>query len=175
MRNSAFELGELIDKKKVEYKLHQPLWDKVAEIDVNLDFNQWTKIKYLNNDATDFHPDIRIVPNNCGGLYLFSIECPVLEGVTSFPVYIGRAQLTPNQNLRKRVREYFTTFARQQERPKVTRMIKYWGADLTISFLPLDNNNQVVDLEERLINSLLLPFNDQIPNKEIQQAVNAFQ
>ena len=53
-------------------------------------------------------------------------------------------------------------------------MFKYWGAQLHLAFLELNDNTEIVDLEKYLINSLLLPMNDQIPEKEIREAVKAF-
>ena len=175
MLDSAFELGKEIDNKKVLYKLHQPMWIKYDFDEVDLQLNNWTTIKYLNNDASGFHDDIENIPNDSGGLYLFSIKCPIIPGMTDYPAYLGRAKLTDRQNLRKRCREYFNKWYRNDERPKITRMIKFWGKDLYLSFMELEDNNDIDNYEGQLINSLLLPFNDKIPDKEIQQAINAFQ
>ena len=89
-------------------------------------------------------------------------------------MYIGRAQFSDNQNLRKRIREYWTKYARDNERPLITKMFKYWSDDLYLSYLPIDNNQGIIDYEAKLINSLLLPFNTEIPDKEIKQAISAF-
>lgn len=174
MIDSAFNLGEEIKLKTLDFKLQQTLWLKYDLSAVNLSFANWTTIKYLNNDGTEFHEDIKLLPNDMGGLYMFSISCPVIPGRTEFPVYIGRAQITEDQNLRKRCREYFTKFLRNDERPKITRMFRYWAKELYLSFLPLDQNHEIIDFEKKLINSLLLPFNDEIPEKEIRQAIKAF-
>ncbi len=53
-------------------------------------------------------------------------------------------------------------------------MFKYWGKELHLAFLVLDDNMNIIDLEKKLINSLLLPMNDEIPDKEIKQATKAF-
>lgn len=174
MNQSAFELGEQINNRKIEYKLHEVLWGKYDLSQVNLDFDQWTTIKYLNDDGTDFSDEIGIIPNDKGGLYMFSIECKVINQLTLYPVYIGRAQISDNQNLRKRCREYYTKFCREDERPRITKMINYWGKNLKLSFLVLEENDQTIDYEKKLINSLLLPFNTEIPETEIKQAVAAF-
>ena len=174
MNNAAFDLAEEFNKKKVEYKLHQPLWDKYDLSAIDLDFNNWNTIKYLNDDATDFGDQIDTIPNDTGGLYIFFIRCKVINGITDFPVYVGKAKLTANQNLRKRCREYFTKYAREDERPLITKMIRYWGKELYLSFMHLGNNDDIVDYEKKLINSLLLPFNTEIPETDIRQAVNAF-
>ena len=105
---------------------------------------------------------------------MFSIGCPIIPGFTEYPVYIGRAQYTGGQNLRKRCKEYFQKYSRQDERPKITRMFKYWAKELFLSFLTIEDNDDTKDFEKKLINSLLLPFNDEIPENNLQQAIKAF-
>lgn len=175
MNSSAFELGQEIKLKTLSYRLHQELWCKYDLTGIDISFSSWTRIKYLNDDGTDFHTDIDFLPNDKGGLYMFYINCPIIKGITEFPFYIGRAQLTEGQNLRKRCREYFLKYKSDNERPKITTMFKYWGKDLHLSFIVLADNLNIVDYEKKLINSLLLPMNDEIPDQEIKQAVKAFQ
>lgn len=85
---------------------------------------------------------------------------------------IGRSWLTEHQHLKKRVRSYFQKYA--VERPKIKRMIKYWGPHLFIRYIELTDNDIINEIEEKLINSILPPFNDKIPDKKIKQAVSAF-
>lgn len=174
MLKSAFELAEDLNKKKIAYSLHQPLWSKYDLSALDLNIANWHTIKYLNENASDFSAEISDVPNDLGGLYLFSIKCDVISGITDYPVYIGRAQLTKGQNLRKRCREYFRKYAREDERPLITKMINYWGHNLYLSFMTFDENDDIIDYEKKLINSLLLPFNNQIPDTEISAAIKAF-
>jgi hypothetical protein len=174
MQQSAFELGEGISLRTVEFSLWGVMWKRYDLSAIDLTLSKWTTIKYLNSDATDYGDEIDLLPNDKGGLYLFSINCPVIPGSTELPAYIGRAKITDGQNLRKRCREYFSKFSREDERPKITRLFKYWSNELYLSFLPLDDNELIVDFEAKLINSLLLPFNDEIPEKEIRDAVKAF-
>jgi excinuclease UvrABC nuclease subunit len=174
MLSSAFDLGEEIHLKTLGYRLHHPLWVRYDLSAIDLSFNNWTRLKYLNDDATNFHDDIDLVPDDRGGLYMFYVKCPVIKGITEYPFYIGRAQLTQGQNLKKRVKEYFSKFRVENERPKITKMFKYWDTELHLAFLVLDENEEIVDFEKKLINSLLLPMNDQIPDKETRDAVKAF-
>ena len=155
MITSAFELGEEILKKTLPYKLHQDLWNKYDFTPLDLDFQNWTTIKYLNGDCSGFSDEINSVPNHCGGLYLFTIKCDVINTLTEYPVYVGRAQFTENQNLRKRCREYFTKYLRTDERPLITKMLKYWGGELYLSFIEIGENIQIVDLEKK-INQLFI-------------------
>lgn len=175
MKNAAFRLAEEIKLREVKYKLHHGLWSKYDLGLINLEFTNWTSVKYLNDNATDFSDEINQLPNDQGGLYLFYVKCPIIIGITEFPFYIGRAQLTDGQNLRKRCREYFTKYAREDERPKITTMIRYWGKELHLAYKVINDNDEVIDYEKKLINSLLLPMNDEIPEQEIKQAVKAFQ
>lgn len=174
MINSAFDLGERLNNQSVSYYLHKPLWDRFNFNQIDISFSRWQSIKYLNTTGDDFNSDINKIPNDSGGLYLFYIKCSILTGITEFPFYIGRAQHTDGQNLRKRVKEYFQKYFRNNERPKITRMFKYWSSDLYLAYLPLDNNDNIVELEKQLINYLLLPMNDEIPDQEIKQAIKAF-
>jgi len=175
MQTSAFELGEQIDLRRVTYKLHSSLWTRYNLGQIDLNFDTWNIIKYLNDDANGFSEEIENLPNDRGGLYLFFAKCNILTGITEYPFYIGRAQLTDGQNLRKRCREYYTKFARDNERPKITKMINYWGKDLYLAYKEIDDNDDIVDFEKKLINSLLLPMNDEIPDQEIRESIKAFQ
>lgn len=175
MDSLAFDLGREINDRKVNYVLHQQLWDRFAYPGINIEFFQWTKIKYLNDLGTDFNEDIDTIPDNSGGLYLFYLKCKVIVGITEYPFYIGRAQLTDHQNLRKRIKEYFQKYSRDDERPKIYRMLRTWGKDLYVAYYPLEDNEDIVNFEKDIINSLLLPMNDLIPDKQIKQAIKAFE
>jgi hypothetical protein len=176
MTNSAFDLGEEIKLHTLEFKLHTGLWKKFNAVGkVNLSVNNWTGIKYLNALSNDLHQDVSTkIPKNFGGLYLFTIKCEIISGMTEFPVYLGRAQKSASQNLRKTCKEYYQKYAKTNERPKITKMFKYWSENLHLYFLPLAANQDIIDYEKDLINSLLLPFNDEIPDQETRQAVKAF-
>ena len=174
MNSSAFELGEKLNNQLVSYYLHKPLWDRFNFPNLNLQFANWQSIKYLNADGEDFNVEIENVPNNTGGLYLFYVKSSIISGITEYPFYIGRAQFTEHQNLRKRVKEYFQKYSRSDERPKITRMFKYWSKELYLAYFTLGNNENIVELEKQLINYLLLPMNDEIPDQQIKQAIKAF-
>ncbi|HCY76479.1 MAG TPA: hypothetical protein DHV28_11210 [Ignavibacteriales bacterium] len=174
MLNSAFQLGEELNLRTISYKLHPTMWSRYDLSKINLNLTNWTTIKYLNDDGTDFHKDIEKLPPGKGGLYMFSIYCPVIQGRTEYPAYIGRALLTEGQNLRKRCKEYFQKYFRDDERPKITTLFTYWSKDIYLSFLAIDENADIIDFEKKLINSLLLPFNDEIPEKDFKQAIKAF-
>lgn len=174
MLASAFEIGEQLKLRQLPYYIYKPLWDKFAVTGIDLAFANWTKTKYLSSDGKSLNAAINSVPRNKGGLYLFYVKCDIITGITEFPLYIGRAQLTLGQNLRKRVKEYFQKYSRDDERPKITKMFRYWSNDLYLSYLTLDENDDVIDIEKLIINSLLLPLNDEIPDKKVKQGITAF-
>jgi len=174
MISDAFDLGEEMNNRVVRYILHDSLWSKFNYPGLDLSFANWASIKYLNDDGSNFSDDINLVPNDKGGLYLFYIKCSLIVGLTEYPLYIGRAQFTDGQNLRKRVKEYFQHYSKNNERPKITRMIKYWGSNLFLAFYPLDENDDIISLEKDIINCTLFQMNDKIPDKIISDAVKAF-
>ena len=174
MISSAFDLGEEIKLRSLPYVVHPRLWSTYSFSTIDISFAAWQSIKYLNDNGTDYNSAIDTVPNDKGGLYLFYAKCPIILGITEYPFYIGRAQLTKGQNLRKRVKEYFSHYSKEIERPKITKMFKYWGTNLYLAYITLDENQEIQDLEKKLINSLLFPMNDEIPDKEIRDSVKAF-
>jgi len=174
MTDEAFEFGEQSSLRDVNYRLFPPLWSRYDLSEINLQLENWYSIKYLNNETNDYHEDVNLIPNNSGGLYLFWIKCQILPGITEFPFYIGRAQLTKGQNLRKRIKEYFSASKKRSCRSKIKKMFKYWAGDLFVSYIEVEDNLDSVDYEKKLINSLLLPFNSKIPDTEIGQTIQAF-
>jgi len=118
MTNEAFDFAEESSLRDVCYRLFPPLWNRFDLTEVDLSFPNWNSIKYLNDSADDYNLDIRTIPNNAGGLYLFWIKCEILPGLTEFPFYIGRAQLTKGQNLRKRIKEYYSESQKVSCRPR---------------------------------------------------------
>lgn len=174
MINTAFDLGEELKLRELSYSLHSTLWNRFDFSKIDLDLKNWSSIKYLNSRGDALNDCVEDLPKNSGGLYMFSIKCIIIPGMTDFPVYIGRALKSENQNLNKRCKEYFQKYFMDNERPKITRMFKYWANDLYLSYMPIDENQDIIDFEKKLINTLLLPFNDQIPDVEVRQAVKAF-
>lgn len=128
----------------------------------------WSEIKYFDGDT--LNPEINTIPNNCGGIYLFCIKPNVIPDVHLYLAYIGRAQKTPYQNLRKRVKEYAT----EDDRPKICELKRHWGSYLYLRYLPMPNedNNCIKRLEKELIKAILPPFNDRYP-EVYNQAVRA--
>lgn len=176
MNSSAFNLGEDLNKKIVEFSLSRETWFKfeLPDLGVDISFPKWQSIKYLNHNGNALNDDTNNIPNDSGGLYLFYVNCQILPIMTCFPFYIGRAKHTENQNLRKRIKSYHQNYINSTERPKITRMLNYWKEDLFVAYITINSNEHIDQLEEYLINSLVLPMNDVIPDIEIRQAIKAF-
>jgi len=116
------------------------------------------------------NPQLGTIPNDKGGIYLFLAKPNILPGSHLYLMYVGRAHISTTQNLRKRCSQYPV----EKKRPKIKRMIEQWGKYLYIRYLPLDNNATIDIVESELINKILPPFNDEIPDQKISAAVKAF-
>lgn len=174
MIGEAFPLGEQIKLHTFDFKLYPKLWnDFSVEEEIMLKL-EWGETKFLNEDGTDFSDEVKNFPIDSGGIYLFIIKSNVLKGISEYLAYIGRAQFTENHNLRVRCKRYLTQYINENERPKITTLMNYFKDHLYIRYTKVSSNELIIKLEAELINSLLPPFNDEIPNKIVRQAVNAF-
>jgi hypothetical protein len=167
--NAFLDTGTDILIHTVHFKLVPNLWRKFS-LDIS-DLN-WTEMKYLKND-TEIHDDIKKVSNKAGGIYLFYIRCPILANNSEYLVYVGRCKSTQHQNLRKRLREYNIEKI-LLNRPKIKRMRTYWAEYLTVKYVELTDNQKIEEIEDKLIDSLLPPFNSKITNVDTSKAVKAF-
>lgn len=174
MLNDAFSLGEHIILRTIEFKLVPMLWDDFKINDVDFKNLEWHEFKFLNENGSDFSDDVKNLPNDSGGIYSFIIKSPVWPGVSEYLAYIGRARLTDSHNLRVRCRRYLTEYLNEKERPKITRLMNYYKKHLFIRYTKVDGNDAIEKIEAELINTILPPFNDEIPEKKIRDGVNAF-
>lgn len=120
--------------------------------------NNWQEVKFLNETGNQLSDEIDNILNTTGGIYAFIIKPNIITDVHLYIVYIGRVQLTSTQNLRKRIKEYFS-----DTRPLIVLMRETWGRYLYVRYLPLRDNVQVRGLEEELIRVILPPCNDKYP------------
>ncbi|MCD4663839.1 MAG: hypothetical protein K8R68_01135 [Bacteroidales bacterium] len=174
MQSDAFILGEQIKLHTFEFKLYPKLWDEFEFNEFSIEELNWQEVKFLNDDASDFSDQVKALPSDQGGIYLFIIKNPVLPSVSEFLAYIGRAKHTATHNLRVRCKRYHTTYLNEKERPKITTLMNYFKDKLYLRYATIDDNNHIDILEAELINSILPPFNDVIPKKITRQAIDAF-
>jgi len=174
MKAFELELGQEINNHKVPFILYPKLWEKFNWDKFNIDKNEFKEIKYLTEDGNVFDNAINDLPNDKGGIYIFFIKFNGVPNLVSYLVYIGRSLITNSTNLRKRCRSYFNTSKREGERPRIQKMFNFWGKYLYLKYLELDDNELIAKLEASLINTILPPFNDSIPDKNIRTAIKAF-
>jgi len=160
-----------IAESKLTFMLNTSLWNSF-DLDVLRIISaphSWNEVKLLGPDGKR-NSLLTTIPKDKGGVYLFLVKPGFLLESHSYLMYVGRAHITENHNLRKRCLQYIT----EKKRPKVKRMIEQWGEYLYVKYLPLDDNEMIDLVEEELINKILPPCNDKIPNKKISAAVKAF-
>lgn len=177
MKLPAFpELADAIKAHEIqELFLYPALWKNFDFKDFDVSNAVWSgEIKYLNDKGDDCSKEIKNLPNKSGGIYCFFIKCHLLPSLANYLVYIGRAQITKNQNLRKRCKTYLSEWTKPDGRAKIQMMFHKWSDSLFVKYLELNDNDQIVRLEASLVNSIMPPFNDMIPDKRIHKAINAF-
>lgn len=173
----SFDFTEYTTKSP-RFSLSPTLWGDVDYINNffgNIDIQS---IKYFNEDCSAINDQIKMLPNNKGGIYFFILKHPVIPGISSHIMYIGRARITKHQNLRKRCREYFSNYYKKNtNRNHIRQMLENWDDHLYLNFIELDNNEIIDNIEKKLINSFLPPYNRAIPSakiKAVKQALPAF-
>ncbi len=154
--------------------VHNPNRWKKNLIDENnpiRNMDNWSKeYKYLNVDNNDISDEIRNLPNDVGGIYIFYIKGINLPFIENYILYIGRCQYTNNQNIRKRACEYY-----KDGRSMVKKMFKRWQGHLYYRYYADTDNETIKENEVLLIRAIAPEYNESIPNAiQKQQATPAF-
>lgn len=145
---------------KLEFELDIEKWATINDEIKSFVSSGWSCIKYLNNEGTAINNDIRNLPNDCGGIYMFLLKPDKIPNMHRYIMYIGRAHRATNFSLRKRCVEYIS-----DTRPKVARMMHRWGKELYLFYLPIDKTDDFIDKVEReLLRVIIPPCNTQIPD-----------
>ena len=163
------DLIDAVKLRKVTFVLNPAdEWERFPDDLKDIINRPWKEIKYYIGDT--LNPEIDNVPNDCGGIYVFYIKPNIIPDIHLYLAYIGRAQKTTYQNLRKRVKEY----AKETDRPKRCELKRHWGSYLYLRYLPMpeEDNEHIIRLEEELLKTVIPPFNDMLP-KIYNQAVKA--
>lgn len=159
---------------QVSFHLFPELWEEFSCVGIDLGTIGWMETKFLSDDGSKLNDGMSNLPNDKGGIYIFYTKCNVLPGISNYLMYIGRARITDSHSLRVRCRKYFGEYTRDDGRPKIQRMIGQWGKYLYLKYIALEDNDLITRLEASLIKSIVPPFNDEIPDKKIKEAVKAF-
>ena len=161
-------------KHEVLYYHNPSRWkDNILPTDDPIrDEKKWSvEFKYLNADNSDISNDIKSLPTDTGGLYIFFLKGINLPFFENHILYIGRCKYTRAQNIRKRALEYFTDV----ERVMIRKMFRLWGTYLFYRYFPNTDNDWIAKTEALLIRAILPPLNEKIPDKvNVQATVPAF-
>ena len=137
------------------------------------DESAWSnEIKYLDATNTVISDEIKEIPDNTGGIYIFYIKGTNLTFIENHILYVGRSRYTDNQNIRKRAMEYYS----ETNRVLIKKMFRLWRNHLYYRYYASTDNTFIDNVEATLIRAILPPMNEKIPDKvNVQPAVPAFQ
>jgi len=174
MRAKAFLNSNDEDKLYDITYYHNPkhwIENKLDEGNPITNEEMWSKeIKYYEGDTIS--EDIKNLPTDTGGIYMFYLKGINLSFIEKYVVYIGRCHYSEGvQYIRKRAKEYDS----DNSRSDIIRMKKYWKDYLFYRYYPETNNAQIDMDEATLIRAIRPPFNSEIPDKiEVKRTINAF-
>lgn len=159
---------------KISLELSENLWEQFdSTLYEAIHVAEWKTFKYIDA-ASKLSEQISGVSCHTGGIYLFYVSPEIIPERQRILLYVGRAQITENENLRKRIADYYKYYASDQwDRPKIKQMFQSCSKYLYCSYLEIEDNDLIVRLEEEIINRLLPPCNASIPNQNISIAVKA--
>lgn len=169
---TKFEENKLYD---IVYYHSPTRWIQV-ETDESLSSPEnWSdEIKFLHNNGIDVSEEIKNLPADTGGIYMFFIKGIIISHFENYLAYIGRAQYTNSQNLKARCISYYYEFFKKDRRPKIARLIEKWGPFLYLRYYSSKDNDHIQIVEKKLINAILPPFNDEIPDVIYREPEPAF-
>ena len=162
--------------EKTHIRMVPFLWKSIKEDVLQLVQKdaQWKTFRYLNDDGTLNQIGINSIDRKKGGIYTYYISPEIIPEQQRVLMYIGRAHITNEENLRDRVRSYYRYYRIDDtKRPMIHRLFANWGLYLFCSFIELDDNNIIDSVEAELINKLLPPCNSRITDVTISIAVKA--
>jgi len=155
---------------QLPFELDIDKWNTISEEVKSAVSSGWKSIKYLNDDGTAINDDIKKLPNNRGGIYIFLLKPDKIPLMHRYIMYIGRARRANSFSLRKRCSTYFT-----DTRPKVYRMIKRWGSELYLYYLPInDSDDFIKKVERELLRVIIPPCNSDIPDHYVMPDEDLF-
>ena len=163
--NSSYEL---------KYYHNPNRWNRcVAQLNNNpiLDINNWTsEYKFYDENGS---PNLNNqLPDDMGGIYSFYLKGICLPFFENYILYIGKAEITNGQNIRKRVKEYYNI---PKNRYLIIEMFSKWKNHIYCRCFPETNNDKIAKDESLLIQTILPYYNEDIPNNiSIQQPIKAF-
>lgn len=171
-RNAFFYKNEEEKLYEVTYFLNPNRWQSVLRDETNpiLNENNWAdEIKYLNENQ-EISDEIKELPRDKGGIYMFYVKAPTLSFIEKYILYVGRVRPTEKYSIRERAKSYYS-----DSREAIKYMFRKWSDHLFYRYYPDTDEDSIVKNEILLINAILPPLNEDIPNNvEVQEPVNAF-
>lgn len=149
-------------KKSLKYLTGNPI----------LDINNWTpEYKFYDEDG-EKSTLINQLPNDKGGIYVFYLKGICLPFFENYILYIGKASITDNENIRSRVKTYYNV---SKERYLIIEMFSKWKDYIYCRCFP-ETNNEKIEIDESLLIKAILPYyNEDIPDKiHVQPKIKAF-
>ena len=161
-----------VAKSNKQFILSTVLWDSFDDAIRSIlhSNDKWQEVKFFDDNG-GVSNEINMVPNDAGGIYIFVARPGILPCFHNYFMYIGKSR-----NLRRRLRDYYSEKKNINKRPLIRQMLNGWGKYLHVLYLPLYGfeNTVIEKIEAELINKILPPFNDQIPDKTIRDVVKMF-
>lgn len=176
MNISAFvEKNDEIKKYDCLYYIHPNLWMENAHITSKLHNQEdWSGyIKYLN-DRNEVSDEVKNLPKDYGGIYIFFIQGINLPFCERYLAYIGRAQCTRFESLQSRVKSYLSESKKTKGRTRINRLFKYWKEHLYICYYKSKDNEFIKQSESALIQAILPPFNTELTKYKVIKSKKAF-
>jgi len=173
-----YDLVTMISDTTIPMIATPQLWEQfdVAKFGFISDKSIWHTFKFLKDDDS-LSDEYNNIDRTKGGIYVFYINPNCIPDLHRYLMYIGRAQITTTQNIKKRVKEYYDKHIIRNdgylERPKVDRLFHFWKSYIHVAYLLLDDNDKIKKLEAELINRIKPPCNDEIPDRVTRKAVTA--
>ncbi len=173
--NAFVERNDDIKKYDCLYYLHPKLWNDNLLITSKLhSMDGWSDyIKYLNDD-NEVSEDIKNLPKDYGGIYVFFIQGLSLPFCERYLAYVGRAQCTRNESLRSRLKSYLKESQKPNGRTRIIRLFNYWKDHLYIRYFKSQDNEFIKQSESALIQAILPPFNTELTQYQIKAPQKAF-
>ena len=156
------------------YYLYPKLWIENSTITSKLNCpEEWSGyIKYLN-DKNQVSDEVKNLPNDYGGIYVFFIQGISLP-FERYLAYVGRAQITEGESLRTRVLSYLPESKKTNGRIRIINLFKYWKDHLYIRYYKSKDNEFIKQTESALIKAILPPFNTDLTEYKIKSPKKAF-
>lgn len=155
--------------------LSTELWGKCINDSFSEDLKRMKKIKYFSGNSNQLSNEVEELPNDSGGVYIYSIENGIFPFLGSYIMYVGRARKTKTENLRARAKSHFKQYKRHEENERLERLFDHWDQYVYFSYLPINRNDMIDLIEDQLIMALTPPCNKEYPAPKVRRKLSAFQ